>query len=229
LVNCIRVLVAEDLFELTYGHMSCRVPGTVDRFLILRNLHDEDRHPADALPEDIVEIDSDGETGIDGITGPGERFIHMALYEARPDVGAVVHCHPMVPTIFSIAGVEILPVDHLGLLFTPSVPIHDYSGQVDSKEKARAVAATMGEQVAVLLRSHGVAVVGRDIEGACVTTLALERTGRMQLLAAQIGTARPVPSENTMNDGRFSEGLSEKEYFATAWAHYARKHHALFV
>ncbi|HKQ00440.1 MAG TPA: class II aldolase/adducin family protein [Actinomycetes bacterium] len=224
LVNCLRIMEREGLFELTYGHMSCRHPTEQGRFLILGNLHDRGMHIADVTVDGIVTMDERGETLPGEVDGPGERFIHLGAYAARPDVHAVVHCHPPLSTSFSVAGVEILPVDHLGLIFTPSVPIHDYSGQVDTPQKGAAVAETLGDRTAVLLRSHGVAVVGDDIEKACLATLALERTAAMQLHASQIGTPRPVPPEYTMDGGRFSEGLDEKEYFETAWAYYAWKY-----
>jgi ribulose-5-phosphate 4-epimerase/fuculose-1-phosphate aldolase len=224
MANCLRILEAEGLIELNYGHLSCRSPDEPGSFLILGHLHERGRLVAEVADDDIVTMNERGEPGPGEAPGPGERYIHLAIYRRRPEVAAVVHCHPRLPTAFGVAGVEILPVDHLGLLFSPSVPIHDYSGQIDSMAKAEAVADTLGGRAAVLLRGHGVAVTGTSPERACLTTLALERTARMQLLAAQIGTPRPIPAEYTEAEGRFSEGLSEQEYFETAWAYYSGKH-----
>ena len=224
LVNVLRILEAEQQFELTYGHVSCRTRPGSDTYLILGDLHDRGLHVAEVGVDDLVTMSADGTTRASERNAPGERFIHLGIYARRPDVNAVVHCHPQLPTVFSIAGVAIEPVDHLGVLFTPEVPIHDYSGQIDTIEKAQALAATLGSGAATLIRSHGVAVVGSSLERACVATLALDRTARMQYLATQIGTARPIPQEFTDDGGHFSEGLSDREYFATAWAFYCWKH-----
>lgn len=224
LINVLRILESEGQFELTYGHVSCRTHPGSDRFLILADLHERGLHIAEAEIDDIVTMSADGETGMFERDAPGERFIHLAAYMSRPDVNAVVHCHPRLPTAFSIAGVEIEPVDHLGVLFAPRVPIHDYSGQIDTREKAEALAATLGSGTAALIRSHGVVVVGSSLERACIASLALDRTAGMQYCASQIGTARPVPEEFTEGRGRFSEGLSAEEYFRTAWTFYCWKH-----
>jgi L-ribulose-5-phosphate 4-epimerase len=222
LVNCIRIMVGEGLFELTYGHMSCRIPDSED-FLVLGHLHDRGKHIAEITVEDIVTMDADGNTPAGEIDAPGERFIHTAVYARRADVNAVVHCHPMMSTCFSIAGVEILPVNHLGLIFSPSVRIHEYSGQIDTADKASKMAQTLGERTAVLLRAHGVVVTGSDLEKACLSALALEHTAKMHALAAQLGAARPVRG-GVSTEGRFSEGIDETEYFGTAWAHYSWKY-----
>lgn len=221
IVNCLRIMVNEGLFELTYGHMSCRIPGT-NQFLILGHLHDKGKSLFDVTAEDIVTMDLNGDTLPGEMEAPGERFIHTEVYKRRPDVQAIVHCHPFHSTVFSIAGVPIFPVNHLGTIFAPQTPIHEYSGQIDNSDKAGAMADSLGDKMAVLIRSHGVTVVGHSIEKAAVNTLALETTAKMQMAASQIGTARAVPVE--YRSGIFTEGLDDKEYYETAWDFYHRKY-----
>ncbi|MHC2181257.1 ribulose-5-phosphate 4-epimerase/fuculose-1-phosphate aldolase [Paenibacillus sp. PvR052] len=226
LVNCLKILNHEGVFELTYGHMSCRIPGT-DKFLILGHLHEKGKNLFDITVDDIVTMDIDGETLPGEVEAPGERFIHTEVYRRRPEVEAIVHCHPMVATSFTISGVPIIPVNHLGTIFAPEVPLHDYSGQVDTPEKAAAMAVTMGNSVAVMLRSHGATIVGSTIERAALNTLALETTAKMQLMAHQVGTPRPIPVNYT--EGQFSEGTKDKEYYDTAWDFYARKYQDILI
>lgn len=221
IVNCLRIMVNDGLFELTYGHMSCRIPNS-DKFLVLGHLHDKGKSLFDVTYEDIVTMDINGDTLPGEVEAPGERFIHTEIYKQRPDVQAIVHCHPFHATVFSIAGVPIFPVNHLGIIFAPETPIHDYSGQIDTVEKAKEMTDTLGDKMAVLLRSHGVTVVGHAIEQAAINTLALETTAKMQMAAAQVGTPRPIPVEYTQ--GMFSEGLDDKEYYETAWDYYSHKY-----
>lgn len=228
LANCVRILVAEGLFELIYGHMSCR-KADGRGIWILRHVHDGGPHPAEVTADDIIEMDEDGVVREAGDEAPGERFIHTEIYRQRPDVQAVVHCHPKVPVAFSVADVEIRPVDHLGVIFAPSVPIYDFSGQIDSPERAEEMAKVLGDRRAVLLRSHGVAVVGRNVVEACVATLALDQTARIQMMAASIGAPRSVPEDSRSPDGYFSLGISETEYYAAAWRHFTWKHREALV
>ncbi|MCM3713991.1 class II aldolase/adducin family protein [Halalkalibacter oceani] len=221
IVNCIKILNEEGVFELTYGHISCRIPNS-DKFLILGHLHESNKNLFDVTEEDIVTMDIEGETLPGEVEAPGERFIHTEVYKRRPEVEAIVHCHPILSTSFSISGVPIMPVNNLGTIFAPEVPIHDYSGQVDTAEKAAAMAETLGNRMAVVLRSHGATIVGSSVEKAALNTLALEHTAKMQLIAHQVGTPRPIPVEET--DGIFSEGTKEREYYDTAWDFYSRKY-----
>lgn len=228
LANCVRILVAEGLFELIYGHMSCR-KADGRGIWILRHVHEGGPHPAVVTADDIIEMDDEGVVHDEGVEAPGERFIHTAIYGQRPEVRAVVHCHPRVPVAFSVADVEIRPVDHLGVIFAPSVPIYDFSGQIDSPERAGEMAKVLGDRRAVLLRGHGVAVVGKNVIEACIATLALDQTARIQMMAASMGIARSVPEDNRSADGYFSMGISEAEYYAAAWRHFTWKHRELLV
>lgn len=223
LAKCVRILVAEGLFELIYGHMSCRKANGEGSW-ILRHLHDGGPHPAEVTADDFIEMNDEGAVGDESDEAPGERFIHTEIYRQRPEVQAVVHCHPKVPIAFSVADIEIRPVDHLGVIFSPSVPIYDYSGQIDSRERGAEMATVLGERRAVLLRSHGVAVVGETLIKACVATLALDQTARIQMMAASMGNARNIPQNMRSSDGYFSLGISEKEYYAAAWRHFIWKY-----
>lgn len=224
LTNCMRIMVHEGLFELTFGHMSCRIPGS-DKFLVLGHLHDKHKSLFDLTPEDFVTMDASGETLPGEIEAPGERFIHTEIYKNRPDVQAVVHCHPYYATTFSISGVPVMPINHMSIIFAPETPIFDYTGQIDTPEKAQKMADALDDKLALLIRSHGVTVVGHDLEKATINTLTLERTAKMQLDATQIGTPRPVPVE--YREGMFSEGLDAKEFYDTNWDYYSRKHRGL--
>src|SRR5271170_5909081 len=98
LVIANRILAREEVVD-AYGHVSLRHPDNPKHFLIARSLA-----PDLVGPEDIVELGLDGEP----VHGDGpqlylERFIHAAIFEARPDVMAVVHAHAEDTLLFSIA------------------------------------------------------------------------------------------------------------------------------
>src|SRR6266851_3773892 len=110
LVIANRILAKEDVVD-AYGHVSLRHPDNPNRFLIARSLA-----PDLVGPEDIVELDLDGQpVGDEGHTLYLERFIHAAIFAARPDIMAVVHAHAEDTLAFGVANAtKLRPVIHSG-------------------------------------------------------------------------------------------------------------------
>jgi len=98
LVIANRILAKEDVVD-AYGHVSIRHPDNPNHFLIARSVA-----PELVGAEDIVELDLDGRpVRDDKRTLYLERFIHAAIFEARPDIMAVVHAHAEDTLPFGIA------------------------------------------------------------------------------------------------------------------------------
>ena len=98
LVIANRILAREEVVD-AYGHVSVRHPDNPDHFLIARSLA-----PELVGPDDILELDLDGQpVRNDGRSLYLERFIHAAIFAARPDVMAVVHAHAEDTLPFGIA------------------------------------------------------------------------------------------------------------------------------
>src|SRR5215468_4181329 len=108
LVTANRILARERVVD-AFGHVSVRNPGRADRFWLSRA-----RAPECIEPGDIMEFALDG-TAVDpaGRKPYAERFIHAAVYEARPDVQAVVHNHSPAVIPFGITGAPLRPVMHM--------------------------------------------------------------------------------------------------------------------
>ena len=126
-----RILTAGGIWPLTKGHASARIPGT-DRVLILGHIHSEGRSLIDTDVDDIVTVDLEGNWLEGRIEPVDERFLHLEIMKARPDVTSVVHAHSTYATAFGIAGVNILPVGNRGAIFAPQVPILDFDRQLDT-------------------------------------------------------------------------------------------------
>src|SRR5882762_1427315 len=85
-----RVLTAGGMWPLTKGHVSARIPGT-DHVLILGHIHADGRSLKHVDVDDIVTVDLDG-TWLEGSVEPvDERFLHLEIMKARPDIMSVVH------------------------------------------------------------------------------------------------------------------------------------------
>ena len=160
LVIANRILAKEEVVD-AYGHVSVRHPDDPRRFLIARSLA-----PELVTAEDIVELGLDGQPVRDEKrTLYLERFIHAAIFEARPDVMAVVHAHAEDTLAFGIANATTLrPVIHSGSFIGVEVPVWDIADNfgdtnllVTNMEQGRDLAKCVGENNVALMRGHGFA------------------------------------------------------------------------
>ena len=213
-----RILTAGGIWPLTKGHVSARIRGT-DKVLILGHIHSEGRSLIDTDVDDIVTVDIEGNWLEGRIEPVDERFLHLEIMKARPDVVSVVHAHPTYATAFGIAGVNILPVGNRGAIFAPEVPILDFDQQIDTAERGRMVRDAIGDGVALVLKNHGVAVCGDSIENAVIATFSLEETARLHWIAAQLGTVQKISTGEVRS---VLTGSRKEEFYNHVWGHYER-------
>jgi len=156
------------------GHPSVRVPGT-DRVLIKPRHSVRIRAQDQIAPDDMATIDLDGNHLAGEHAPPGERFIHTAMYRARPDVQAIVHTHQPLATVMSIADAPILPVLHVeGELVEKPVPMWPHAMLVTTPELGADLASTLGQHRVVLLQGHGVASAAETLGEAALQAIHLE-------------------------------------------------------
>src|SRR5262249_32680906 len=115
-----RILANEGVVD-AYGHVSVRHPQDPTRYLLSRSL-------APSLVErgDVIEFDLEGKA-VNGDARPPylERFIHGAIYEARPEVQAVVHAHAEAVLPYTISTTPLRPVVHMASFIGPRIPVWD--------------------------------------------------------------------------------------------------------
>lgn len=145
--------------------------------------------------DDTVTLDLDG-TVVSGTRTPSsERALHLAVYRAYPEVGAVVHAHPVYATAFACARRPIpAAVDEVAIYLGGDVPCAPYA---PSGTEALAAAATplLRDRAAVLLASHGLVAVGRDPADAVHVALVVERAAYSILAASALGGPVPLPED----------------------------------
>ncbi len=170
-----RILAREEVVD-AYGHVSIRHPNDPGRYLLSRS-----RSPELVTLADIMEFSLDGEAVDDDRTPYAERHIHGAIYEARPDIEAVVHNHSHAVIPFGVTPVPLRPVAHVGASIGHHLPIWDIRDNfgdtnllVVNMEQGRDLAATLGDDTVVLMRGHGCAVTGKSVEAAVMTSIYLQ-------------------------------------------------------
>ena len=203
-----------------FGHASARLPGT-NRFLFPTR-----RSPGLAEADRLLTLDTDGGRH-DGDGEPNTEFwIHARLYAARPEVGAVVHAHPMACICLTQIGEPHRVVHNQGVAFIGGVPEFDRVGLIRSRELGDQLAACMGDHVAVMMRGHGMTTAATDVRTATVAACFLEESAALQLrmLSAAAGDARRLRVFDADEATRGSE--LAPPIVARAWEYYATVAHA---
>jgi ribulose-5-phosphate 4-epimerase/fuculose-1-phosphate aldolase len=173
-----------------FGHVTVRHPTNPQHFLMTRSLA-----PALATPADIVELDLDGNDV--NHTGKAlflERFIHAEVYRARPDVMAVVHSHSPAVIPFGVTKVPMRAMFHNSAFIARGVPVFDIKEKfgatnmlVSNREIGRALAETLGDKAALLMRGHGDVIVAPTLPLAVFRAYYTEVNARLQSQAIGLG------------------------------------------
>ena len=166
--------------DLIYTHISARVPGTHDQFLINAHGLMFDEITASSL----VRVDVEGnvledDTGL-GIN-PGGFTIHSAVHMARHDIGCVMHSHTPDGIAVSCQREGLLPLTQHSMRFIGRIAYHDYSGVNFTDAERTSLQASLGERKVMMLRNHGLLVAGTSIQDAFDLMYYLERACQIQI------------------------------------------------
>ena len=188
LVAASRILALHEVLD-AYGHVSARSDKRPGRFLMSRA-----RAPALVVAGDLMELDADSEP-LPGEKRKGfiERYIHGEIYRARPEVMAVVHSHSPSVIPFGVTRSRLRPVYHMGSFLWSGAPVFEIRETkpendllVRDRPLGRALAKSLGGCTCVLMRGHGMTVVGDSIAEAVFRAIYTEMNARLQLQAAQL-------------------------------------------
>ncbi len=190
LVTANRILAYHEVVD-SFGHVSLRHPDRPDRFLLSRA-----RAPELILADDIMEFNLTGESmGHQAGKPYSERFIHGAIYEARPEVASVVHNHSPSVIPFSVTGQQLRPIMHMCAPMGGDIPNWDIRASfgdctnllVTSMEMGRDLARHLGARPVSLMRGHGSVVVGQSLREVVFTSVYMELNASMLIQALSLG------------------------------------------
>lgn len=178
--------------DVIWNHVTARLPGAADRFLIKRH---ELRYD-EVTASNLVTLDLEGRVvdGADGVNVTG-FVIHSAVYQARPDVTCVMHTHTRAGLAISCLESGLVPLVNDTMMFHGNVGYHDYEGISDDTDERARLAESLGPNRALILRNHGLVTVGATVGEAFMLMYYLERACRTQLDVLQTGQPFRVPSD----------------------------------
>jgi L-ribulose-5-phosphate 4-epimerase len=191
------------------GHISARIAGS-DHFLILP-------HPvsrATVSAGDIVVADFDGNLVEGRYKPPSEVYMHARAYKARDDVQSVAHLHNHMVATLSMVDKPFYPASsNPGAFFGPGpMPVYMDPALIHSIAQGDAVAKTLGNGDAVILRGHGSLVVGQAIEWVFAACVDLEEAAARFYKASLLGPIRVYNEDETQRvmKGRRNESVVQK-------------------
>jgi L-ribulose-5-phosphate 4-epimerase len=179
-VSACRILSYKKLVE-GFGHVSARIPNS-DCFLMTPRIG-----LAMITEETLLTMNLQGEIVAGEYPAPSETWLHTAIMKAKPEVRVITRIHSRVANMFSVTDRKLEPVHNHGSFFSGGVPVFHFPDLITNQKLGEAVARTLGDKPAILLRGNGQVTVGRSIPEAVMMAIYLEEAAEILYGALQIG------------------------------------------
>jgi len=191
-----RMTAHYEMDDKTSTHISARIPGTDDQFLL--NPQGKLFHQIKA--SDLIKINLDGEilSDTDNMVIRAGYVIHSAVLGARPDVDCVIHTHTTAGMAVSALKCGLLPVNQKSMKFAANMSYHDYEGYATDLEERESLVTDLGTNNWLILRNHGLLVCGPSMWSAFSWMYSLETACRVQVAAMNTGAELTLPEKDVI-------------------------------
>lgn len=202
-----RLIASYGWDDLIYTHISARVPGTEDQFLInpFGLMFDE------VTASSLVKINAAGEivAPTDYMVNPAGFTIHSAVHQVRHDADCVIHLHTIAGTAVATDPRGLLPLNQTALLVRDDIAYHDFEGvAVDLDERPR-LQRDLGDKNIMLLRNHGTLALGGTVAEAFMRIYFIERACEMQVATLSSSGGEFYPTEESVQDKVAEQGRDD--------------------
>ncbi|WP_151807158.1 class II aldolase/adducin family protein [Acinetobacter bereziniae] len=202
-----------------YTHFSARLPGEGEpRFLInpFGLMFDE------VCASDLIVVDLQGKViSGDSSYNPAGFTIHSAVHMAREDAHCVIHTHTLAGMAVAASEQGLLPLNQISLEYYNRVGYHDYEGVAFNLDERSRLQTSLGNNSALILRSHGLLSVGATVADAFQIMYYLNRACEIQLAASQLailGQVRQVEPALCQHVSQQFQGVEhERQIVWQAW------------
>jgi ribulose-5-phosphate 4-epimerase/fuculose-1-phosphate aldolase len=181
LAACYRLVAMHGWDDLVFTHISARVPGPEEHFLI---------NPYGMMFEEItasslVKVSLDGKKVSDSPyeINPAGFLIHSAIHHARPDVQCVLHLHTQDGVAVSAQKDGLLPLSQQSIFPLSSLSYHDYEGVVLNESEQDRLIADLGKTNNMILRNHGLLTAAGSVPDAFLQMYVLQTACQIQIRA----------------------------------------------
>lgn len=216
LADCYRLFAHLGWGEAIFNHITLRVPGPERHYLInpFGLTYEE------ITAENLVKIDLDGQPvgASEHSFNPAGFIIHSAIHRAREDAHCIMHVHTTAGIAVCCKAAGLSHDNFYGAMFCDRVAYHDFEGiSVHADEQPRLV-RSLGDKDVLILRNHGLLVLGPDIPHAFRWQWSLQRACEVQCQAqaiagADIAIAEEVRRAATKDAREFAQGTTARLMF----------------
>ena len=199
LAACYRLMHEFGMVEMIANHISARVPGTQNEFLI---------NPYGMLYEELtasslVKIDLEGNILFNatdyGINQAG-YVIHSAIHGARHDVECIIHTHTLAGMSVSAMKCGLMPIAQTSLRWAKGVSYHGYEGIALNLDERERLVKDLGDTDAMILKNHGLLTCAPSIPECFNNMYRLERACQLQVMTLSCNTEIELPPQEVVNE-----------------------------
>ena len=193
LAACYRIFAHFKWDELIFNHITVKIPGEEGAFLI----NPYGLHYSEIKASNLVKIDIDG-----NILAPTDwhvnraGFVQHALFHRHvPHAHAIAHTHSTAGMAVSSLEGGLQPVNFYAANFIGQIGYHDFEGVTVRDEEGPRFLSSLGGRSMMLLRNHGILVMGRTLPEVFVKHWALQRACEIQVATMAMGKPLTIPEE----------------------------------
>ena len=190
LAACYRIFDHMGWSEMIYNHITVKIPGDDEQFLI----NPYGLHYSEVKASNLVKVDIQGNKFDDSpyAVNPAGLVIHTAIHAARPDIHCIAHTHTTEGMAVACSQEGLRTDNFYSALLNNRIAYHDFEGiTVMDDEKPRLV-KSLGDNNILILRNHGLLVGGRSIPETFQTMWGLQRACEVQVTTDASGKT-PIP------------------------------------
>ena len=185
LASCYRVFDMMGWSEMIYNHITLKVPGEEDAFLI----NPYGLHFSEVCASNLVKINSAGDK-LDGSLYPVNKAgftQHSVFHRHLPHMHCIIHTHTTATMAVSSVEGGLQPTNFYACNFIGQIAYHDFEGVTVRAEEGDRLVEAVGSKRILMLRNHGPVVMGRTLPEAFITYWALQRACEIQLATMAMG------------------------------------------
>jgi ribulose-5-phosphate 4-epimerase/fuculose-1-phosphate aldolase len=200
LAACYRLTAVYGMTDMIYNHITARVPGEPQHFLINPYGYQYSEITASLLHK----VDHHGEIVLRADTPYGINHagyvIHSAVHQARPDVHCVMHSHTRAGVAVAAMKCGLLPISLTAMRFHGHMGYHDFQGTVVDLSEQASLVADLADHHAMILRNHGLLTCGPTVAEAFNAHYVLDLACRIQIDAMASGAELLVPEPSLLQE-----------------------------
>jgi ribulose-5-phosphate 4-epimerase/fuculose-1-phosphate aldolase len=185
LAACYRLVAHFDMDDLFATHISARVPGNDEHFL----LNPYGVHFSQVTASSLVKVDLDGVIvqDTDHVINPAGFVIHSAIHGARADAKCVLHTHSVAGMAISSMREGLQPWFQKATRYHKRLAYHDFEGKAQDMDERERLVSDLGDKNYLILRNHGLLICAGTIGQAFREMYAMEKACKTQLQIMQAG------------------------------------------